>query len=267
MANKVLSSKWGGLSQSLLASIFPVDARGLAEPNSITVRAPITESNLELTANWQSPFEQSGADAKAPFLMGLLQSGSFESYARAAGSALLGEGYEGKSGLIAGIVRDAIAFSREAQGRTSMTKLNSTQIFAGAAPIKLPITMHFRAFESPQAEVQDCIDALAQWVLARQLAANGGLAQAILNASDGKGFLETLLPSRSPQMVGLRYGGFTFAPLVIESMTTPLTVPRASRGEPLNVTVQLMLASLTALDQEDWTRARQGKPTKLFNNS
>ena len=263
MANRILSSKWGGLSASLLASIYPVDARGLALPSSVTVVAPITDSNIELTANWQSPFEQSGAEIKAPFLMGLLQSGTLESYV----PALLGKGYDQESGLIADIGREAVAFSREAQGRSGMTKLNSTQVFTGAAPLKIPLTLHFRAFEDPQSEVQECIDALAQWTLARQLAANGGLAQAIVNLREGGGFLKALLPSESPQMVGLRYGGYTYAPMVVEGMTMPLTVPRGSRGEPLHVAVQLTLATLTALDSDDWTRALQGRPTKLFNNT
>lgn len=264
MRTKVLTSKWGGLSDALLATIYTVTPQGDPEAadNRVEIRGPVSDTTLELTANWQSPFEQTGADTKAPFLVGLLQSGTIESYM----PAMLGKGFDGESGLAADIGRAAVQFSREAQSRTSMTKLNSIQVFTGAPPLKLPMTMYFRAFDDPQAEVQDCIDALAQLTLARQLAANGGLAQALLNFRDGEGFLKSLLPSTAPQMVALRYGGYTLAPLVIESMAMPMSVPRDSRGRPLHVAVQLTLASLTALDREDWARARRGKPTKLFNN-
>lgn len=68
-------------------------------------------------------------------------------------------------------------------------------------------------------------------------------------------------------MVGLEYGKQTFSPMVIESMSMPLTVPRSSDGDPLNVAVQLVLATLTALDADDWSRSRQGQPIQLFNNN
>lgn len=261
---RALSSKWGVLNDALLATIYTVTPQGQAVPAAerVTIRGPITDGNIEIAANWQSPFEQSGADTKAPFLTGLLQSGSIESYI----PALLGEGYEGQSGMAADIGRAARDFSREAQGRSAQTKLNSIMIFAGASPVKLPLTIYFRAFDDPQAEVQDCIDALAKLTLSRQLAQAGGLAEAIRNYRDGAGFLKTLLPSEAPQMVALKYGGYTLLPMVIESMTMPLTVPRDGRGRPLFVAVQLTLATLTALDREDWTRARRGQPIKLWNN-
>lgn len=264
MQPQVLSSKWGSLNDALLATIYTCTPQGQPDPiaERVTIRGPITDSNVEIAANWQSPFEQSGADTKAPFLTGLLQSGSFESII----PALLGPGYEGDSGRLAEIGRAARDFSREAQGRSAQTKLNSQVIFAGASPVKIPLTLYFRAFDDPQAEVQDCIDALAQLTLSRQLAQNGGLAQAILNYRDGAGFLKSLLPSEAPRMVALKYGGYTLLPLVIESMTMPLTVPRDGRGRPLFVAVQLALATLTALDRDDWTRARRGQPIKLWNN-
>jgi len=259
MTTDVLSSKWTGLNPALLAAIFPVSAKGVAEPGPSVV-APPTEGNLELTANWQSPFEQTGAESKLPALTAMAQTGVLGSYA----PLLTGIGSD--SGLLAKLAQELTNFSQEAQGRSGMTKLNSTQVFTGAAPIKIPLTLHFRAFDNPAAEVQAPIDQLAQWTLARQLAANGSLVSAIQALRDGKGFLKALLPSEAPQMVGLRYGGYTFAPLVIESMSHPLTLPRSSAGEALHVAVQIMLASLSALDRNDWVRARNGQPTQLFNN-
>jgi hypothetical protein len=218
-----------------------------------------SKTGRKLTANWQSPFEQSGAETRAPAIMALVQSGSIGSLAN-----LLGKGSE--DGIRSRLSQEITEFSQAAQGRSGMTKLNSTQVFTGAAPVKIPLTLHFRAFSDPIAEVRAPIDQLARWTLARQLAANGSIVQAIQNFTAGQGFLKSLLPSQAPQMVGLRFGGYAFSPLVIESMTHPLTVPRSSAGDPLHVTVQITLATLTALDQEDWARARRGQPAALFNN-
>lgn len=264
MSNTVLSSKWGGLNASLLATLYPVNQQGYPLADEVSVVAPPTEGNIELSANWQSPFEQSGTESKAPFIMQMLQSGTLQSYAE----TILGKGSDegGGDGWKARLSQEVTDFSRDGQGRSGMTKLNSTQIFTGAAPIKIPLTLHFRAFDDPEREVQAPIDQLARWTLARELAPNGNLVQAVQNFRAGKGFLKSLLPSLSPQLVAFRYGGYTFAPLVIESMSHPITVPRTSDGAMLHVAVQLSLASLTAIDANDWSRARSGRPTQLFNN-
>lgn len=259
MASRILSSKWTGLNPSLLASIFPCDSAGKAEAGAIVV-APLTEGTIELTANWQSPFEQSGADTKSPAITGMLQSGTLQSYAE----TLLGKGSE--TGFAARLSSELTEFSEAAQGRTGATKLNSTQVYTGSAPVKIPVTLIFRAFDNPAAEVSAPLDQLARWTLPRQLAANGSLVSAVQGIQQGQGPLKSLLPSVAPQMVALRHGGYTFSPLVIESMTRPMQVPRASDGQPLHIAVQLMLASLTALDADDWTRASNGLPIKLFNN-
>lgn len=258
----VLSSKWDGLSKALIASIYPVTNAGLRDQGA-EVQAPPTEAAVELTANWQSPFEQTGVESKAPAIMGMLQTGALASYAQ----ALLGKASPSDTGILGRINNEIQEFGREGQGRSGMTKLNSTQIFTGSAPVKINLTLPFRAFDNPAREVQEPIDQLARWVLARKLEQNGGLAAAIQNFIQGQGFLKALLPSEAPQMVALKYAGYVWAPLVIESMSVPMTGPRTGQGGAVAVTVQLTLASLTALDQEDWSRARRGRPTRLFNNS
>lgn len=238
--------------------LYPVDATG-ERTSGPEVQAPLSEGSIELAANWQSPFENTGAESKIPAVSAMLQTGTLQSYAE----TLFGNGTD--QGYRARLAQEIAEFSREAQGRSGMTKLNSTQVFSGAPPLKLPLTLHFRAFDNPATEVQAPIDQLARWALATQLAANGSLVQAIQNFRQGQGFLKSLLPSQAPQLVALRYGGQLFSPMVIESMGRPLTVPRTAKGEPLNVTVQVVLASLTALDANDWTRSLQGRPTQLFN--
>jgi hypothetical protein len=262
-APSVLSSDWTGLSPKLLASIYAVDFTG-KWTGGPTVMSPPTDGNIELTANWQSPFEHMGVEAKAPIITAMLQSGTLQSFAE----GLFGKANPNDKSSIAGIVKTGIVnFSKDGQGRTGMTKLNSTQIFTGSAPIKLPMTLHFRAFKNPAKEVQEPLDQLAKWVLAQELAPDGNIVSAINKLKSGKGILAALLPSRAPQMVGLTYGGYTLSPMVIESMSHPITVPRSSKGEMLSVAVNIMLATLTSLDAGDWSRARHGLPTMLFNNT
>lgn len=255
-----LGSKWDGLNPFLLATIYPVNAQGVQEPGSYVV-APPTEGNIELTANWQSPFEQSGAESKIPAITNMLQSGTLQAYSE----SILGKAASDASAK-SSLSREIADFSREAQGRSGMTKLNSTQVFTGAPPVKIPMTLHFRAFDDPAAEVQAPIDQLERWSLARQLAPNGSIVSAIQSFKSGQGFLKALLPSLAPQMVALKFGGYLFSPMVIENMSRPLTMPRTGDGQPLHVAVTIMLATLTALDAEDWRRARNGQPTQLFNN-
>jgi hypothetical protein len=259
VATQYLSSKWSGLNQNLLAALYPVGADGLQIDGSVVI-APATDGNIELTGNWQSPFEQSGVDGRAPAISQGLQTGVLDSYIE----PILGKG-SGDS-LLSRLSSSLSEVSREGQGRSGMTKLNSTQVFTGAAPIKFPITLHFRAFDNPEREVHAPIDQLARWTLARELSVSGSIVSAIQNLSQGQGVLKALLPSLAPQMVALRYGRYTFAPLVIESMSHPITGPRTSDGALLNVSVQVALASLTALDQNDWARALNGQPTRLFSN-
>ena len=263
----MLGSDWTGLSEHLLGVVYAADFTGQPVPGAARVQAPITDANMELTANWQSPFEHSGIETKAPIITAMLQSGTLQNYAEAAlGKASTREQAGSLNSLTDRLRTELSSTAAAAQGRTGMTKLNSTQIFTGSAPIKLPMTLHFRAFKDPDKEVQQPLDQLARWVLAAELAAGSSLVEAIQRFRDGQGFIQSLLPSRAPQMVGFRYGGYTLSPMVIESMSHPIAVPRSSDGGMLSVAVNITLATLTALDSGDWVRARQGLPTQLFNN-
>lgn len=261
VAERVLSSKWTGLNPHLLAAVYPVNAQGAREPESSCVKAPVTDFNIELCANWQSPFEQSGPESKMPSLMAMLQTGTLESVS----SIFLGPDNTG-DGVLPRLSRELTEFSRDGQGRSGMTKLNSTQVFTGAPPVKFTMTLHFRAFSDPVGEVEDPIDQLVRWHLARELAPDGNLKSAQRAFKNGQGFLKALMPSQAPQMVALSYGGRVYSPVVIESINLPQSVPRSIEGRMLNVALQVTMATLTALDANDWTRARNGQPTRLFNN-
>lgn len=273
MATKKLGSKWGSLSDRLLADIYPVGRDGLAQldasSNITHVVAPPTDANIELVGNWLSPFEGGGLGSKFPTLMAYLQSGALEAFATAnVVTSALGIGdADGKlDSLLKSGVDKLQSFSQSAAGRSSMTKLNSTQVFTGSPPVKIPLTLHFRAFDNPQDEVEKPIAQLAEWMLAQKLSETSAIVAAADNSTSGKGIVAAFMPSLAPQMVALSFGGYLFSPMVIESMAHPITGPRGSSGAMLHVSVAITFSTVTALDAEDWRRARTAQPTKLFNN-
>lgn len=257
-----LGSKWVGLSPHLIGHIYPVDNGGFRLINEPEVFAPVTEATIEMAANWQSPFEQTGPESKAPAFAALVQSG-------AAGpllSSLFGLGGENESNFLQRLATEMSDGARSMVGRSGMTKLNALQIFGGAPPMKINLTLHFQAFEDGASEVQAPVDQLAKWHLSKSLASNGTLVNAINAVKTGGNLLQALFPSEAPSFVGFQFRGFYMAPMVIESLSVPLAPPCDERGNPVDMSVQIVLATLTSLDANDWARMRSGKPISLFNN-
>ncbi|MEM5367913.1 hypothetical protein V4C53_17975 [Paraburkholderia azotifigens] len=255
---KVLSSKWDGLNPALIATFYPVrradtgsgwqrlfgnrklsSADNFVVDDGFEVHTPITDGSQEMSLNWHSPFEGTGAESKVPTLSSMLQSGVLSADVSALVAKLSKDGGEDVGKLVGA-----------ATGRTGITKLNSTQVFSGMPPIKFSFTAHFRALTDPQSEVRDPITQLEQWAVPQYLANDGVIAGALKNGLRNIG-LETIYPSVSPQLLAMRYGDQTILPIVIESMSKPITVPRSSKGEAINVAVQLTVATLTAIDRRD----------------
>lgn len=252
-----IGSDWGSLSDHLQAYFFPVErvngdkpgdpVRWERAPGSVAVRAPLTDSTMEMTANWTSPFENTGADSKLPFISAMLQTGGFEQIVRALKDSLgviAGERLEYLEGLEKDIA--------EKMGVTGITKVNSTQVFTGMPPFKFQITAHFRALRDPLAEVRRPVDALMQWALPQKLEARGLVERVARNETNG---IKTLYPSLAPLVLGMRYADMLFRPVVIESIQQPLTTPRDAAGRPLHCQVTMSIASLTAIDRADWQAA------------
>jgi hypothetical protein len=250
-----------------MCHIYPVDAGGFRIASQPEVFAPISEATIELSANWQSPFEQSGPESKAPAFAALVQSG-------AAGpllSALFNLGNDASKkadeanfiGRLAGELNDA---ATTMTGRSGMTKINAMQIFSGAPPMKINLTAHFKAFADGASEVQAPVDQLARWHLSQEMAINGTLVNAINAVKQGGSLMQAFFPSKSPTLVGFQFRGMYIAPMVIENMSYPLNPPCDAKGNPIEMSVQLTLATLTSLDAGDWQRMRSGRPIALFSN-
>ncbi len=250
---EVFSSDWNGLSEHLLATIYAVDSNGARIGDGFTVKCPFTRADMEIAANWQSPFENTGPMSALPTLSGMLQSGAYaEPLAQMVGN---GADPNTKFGAFRiQLAQELREGGRQLQGRTGMTKLNSTQVFTGAPPVKIQATAVFKAFADPAVEVHAPIEQLVRWSLPRRLAPAGGLLS-IMQGMEGRSALDVLFPSEAPAMVALAYGGWNFAPMVIESVSMPLYVPRSKHGEMVEASMDLTFATLTAFDAQDWKNA------------
>jgi len=242
-----LSSLWDGLSPHLLARIFEVDIKGNAIPGGPVVRAPFGDDvQLDIDLNWQSPFENAGAEGAAPGLSSMLQSGALAAMVDKVGQSV-GADTSGASGAV-----------REAQGRTGMTKLNSTQVFNGSPPMRIQGELIFRAWRNPAAEVEAPMAQLVAWALPEHLAPEGTLLTAGLDyATSDKGMIESAMPSLVPAMVAVIYKGRRYGPMVIERVGVPLGSPIDKQGRFTQLRLPITLGTLTAQDRNDWQNMKR----------
>lgn len=250
-ARPILSSKWDGLSPHLLASFFEVDKdesgvwKRTKNTDPATVMAPLTEASLEVVMNWQSPFESAGPETKAPALMSMLSSGALQPVVDALQGGKPADGYAAQ--------RKSTAFLRQFEGRTGITRLNSTQVFSGMPPIKIQVIALFRAWSDPGREVIEPVEKLMEWALPVELAADGSALSRLVDTLRGKrDAIEVLMPSRSPVRIAMTYKGRTYSPLVIESIGQPLDAPINKSGLYVEQLIPMTLCTLTALDRKMW---------------
>ncbi len=248
-----LGSLWDDLNQHLIAKVYEVDHTGLPISDVVLHTALADDTQLDVTLNWQSPFEQAGPESKAPTVMAMIQSGAIQPLVEGVAKTARQFGADGIADKA-----DNMGISVEgARGRTGMTKLNSTQVFSGMPPLKIQTTMLLRAWRDPSREVEQPLDQLMQWALPRELAPEGTLLTGALEWLRGeKTFLEAALPSLSPTLIGIKYKGRVYAPMVIENVSVPLHSPIDRHGRFVQLAVGVTLSSLAAWDRKDWLAAR-----------
>jgi len=233
MAINALTSEWGLLSDHLIAEFWEVDRLGKRVDPDTTVRAPLTEGSLDMTQNWQNPFETVG-QSNLPTLQQLLQSG--------AGTPLV-QKIDGALGT------DIQKLSSNLEGKSSITKLNSMQIWSGSPPAKFQITAVFRAWKDAIKEVEKPVDQLAQWHLPKYLADDGFFLSRL---ADKGADSSTALPSAVPSIIAFKYKGRTYSPVVIESLGLPIVSPITADGAYAELLITMTLATLTSIDMRDW---------------
>ena len=253
-----LSSQWGKLNKHLLAAFFEVKRDGkvwVQKPDSPVVYAPLSEGSIESTMGWQSQFEHSYTDSKAPTIAAMMQSGALDD---AVGSVV--DSVKTAGGRLGSLGQELArrentenTFLTQFEGRSGMTKLNSMQVFTGMAPMKIPVTAVFRAWSDPVKEVEAPFNQLMAWFLPEKLSDDGTLAIRGLDwVTGGQNYVEAMMPSLSPVKIGMRYKGRTYLPLVIESLNQPINSPIDRDGHYVEFTVQMSLGTLAAVDRDDW---------------
>lgn len=248
-------SLWDGINPYLIASIGPCDCDGAPSLSGSPVQCLLVDdANFEFQLSWQSPFEGAGPETKAPTLMAMLQSGELQPLIDRLPSSDATSAVENLADM--------------ARGRTGVTKLNSTQVFAAMPPARLQATLLFRAWSDPQSEVEDPLNALMEMALP-ELAEEGTLLTALIDlvTSDesitAESAIEKALPSKAPTQVYLSYKGKTFAPLVIEQIGIPLNSPSDEYGRFVQIQVPVTFATLRAFDKGDWSSASSGDSSGL----
>lgn len=254
MNSSDLGSNWGVLSPLLLARVFVCDSKGVADIKEYQgVYGAMEEGSFEATFNWQSPFENMGPETKAPALTAMLQSGSLVPVLNALQA--VNPDPNGKIGTMIDAGADKLkAAVKELEGRTGMTKLNSRQVFSGMPPVRVNFSMVFRAISDAATEVEAPLQRLLEWVFPQELAEEGILSEVVQTARDVDSFIKALFPSTTPRLLGLTYAGRTWSPMVVESISYPLSGPKDAKGNFTDLTVQVNMATLTALDRPDIKR-------------
>ncbi len=246
-----LTSLWDGLSPHLIATFWPVERVGSSrywkriekdsqERPIPTVQAALTECSLDMQLGWSSPFEDSGN--MAPTMRAMLSSGAIQAFTDPGGSLS--------------------KFMGKFEGRTGVTKLNSTQVFAGMPPLKIQVVALFRAWRDPAKEVEAPVEQLVKWTLPERLADDGpimAVLEGIKQFAQGKPLDEAMayaaLPPNAPARLAMKYKGRTYSPLVIESIGMPLSSPVDKDGHFVELLIPMTLCSLTAIDRDDWERS------------
>lgn len=257
-------SDWGYLSKHLIARLYACNADGIAlDTELLGVTGPVSDLTFEAAMGWQSPFETITPDAKAPVLMGMLQSGSIVPVLNAIQAVVPGSAGDSLLGQSADVAR---RLAKDLEGRTGITKLNSRQIFSGMPPLKLSFTLYFRATTDAENEVVAPYQRLLEWALPQSLSDSSLLANGITGASGvatdvvantesaASKFIKIMFPSMAPMMVGFIYGNNRYPAMVIETVSAPLDGPMDSLGRPIYRAVQIGLSTLTALDRNDVKR-------------
>ena len=275
-SSKKLGSNWGdmGLNKNLIVKIRPVIEGNFEggqgeQTYNVDPAAPVVESLFEdaeftIESQYSTPFESSNPEGRLPNLMGMIQSGqvsaTFYSFFAHVNDPT------GVSGAVADVgaaIADTTGFSAKGAleaaekgfqgllGKSNFTKLNSRQIFTSSNSVRISGSLVFQAWANAKTEVEDALEQLQVWASPRTLSAKSLL---VSGATDG---LKGMFPSEIPPLVQLQYGGKTYSPMVIESVSAPITAPMNKDGHRIAVKVQISFLSLTAWDAQNIANMRR----------
>lgn len=206
------------------------------------VVAVAIDAEMTVENQYSTPFEASNLAQTLPTLVGMLQAGDWVNTFDSVMSSLFGIQLSG----------DKKESLNQLQGRSSLTKQNSTQIFVASQPVTISATIYFGAWENAKTEVEDQIRLLQQWASPVELI-EGLLTEVAENMS-----LKSLFPSTAPPFVAVYYGGKKIMPLLIQSVSAPMVVPMDSKGNRMQLQVQITFVSRTSWDANNITQMYGG---------
>lgn len=271
----IVGSLWQekGLNPKLIASIRPVIEGNIEggqgeQTYSVDTSQPIVAALLEdadfsIEAQYSTPFESSNPEGRMPNLMGMIQSGQanaayyslFAASSDPSGfSSLVADGAAAVGELTGAsdVLKQAETSISGLKGRSNFTKLNSRQIYTSSSSVRISATLVFQAWANAKAEVEDAINLLQQWASPAKLS-----EQSLLVAGVSEGISEGMFPSIIPPLVQLQYGGKLYRPMVIESVSAPITAPMNANGDRIAVRAQVTFLSLNAWDKADILNTRR----------
>lgn len=223
---------WGRLSDIFKAKFLLCDRDGNLLDDTRQVVAVAIEGHISQESNWSTPFDSSNPENKMPTLLGGLQSGTISDFAGALAKNL-GMG-------------DSLAANLEkAEGRTSFTKVNSTQIFLSNTSAQISMTIVFRAWRNARAEVEDQVGLLHQMSVPIELS-DDSIATGLVE--DPSLSFDTFMPSRTPPFISLYYAKRSYTPLVLQSFSRDIVGNMTEDGDMVYLEVPVTLLSRQAWD-------------------
>ena len=206
-----------------------------------TIRAFLTDGDINFESQWQTPFENSNPELKMPMLMAGLQTGQTVASIGAVGGALFGKAAEG----IASAMQPIADFAKKVEGKTNLNKVNTTQVFLSTASVHLNLNVFFIALNDAQIEVENKIMHLQSWAVPAHLSQGTLLTDISDQGIDG------LFSGVIPPFLTVSTHGKTYFPFVLQSVSAPIVAPIDEAGNRLSLAVTLSLMSKTAWDAQD----------------
>lgn len=226
---------WGRLSDIFKAKFILCDKDGKPLNDGRQVVAIAIEGHLSNESNWATPFDSSNPENKLPTLLGGLQSGTISDFASTVAN---------KIGMGQGLADNL----QKAEGRSSFTKVNSTQIFLSNSSAQISLTVVFRAWRNARTEVEDQVGLLHQMSVPQLLSDDSIAANQIEDPSLS---FEGFMPSFIPPYITLYYGKRSYTPMVLQSFSRDIVGNMTEQGDMVYLEVPITLLSRQAWDSKE----------------
>lgn len=246
---------YGMISEHKFAVFSECDKDGNLIAESPVIRVMLTDGEKTIESNYQTPFENSNPEHKLPTLMAALQTGELvEAMANIVGSdSLLGKSIKVASDIADPVTGALKNFAKSAEGKTNLTKINTTQVFVSTASIRISLSLVLIALRDARVEVEEKIAQLEAWALPQYLS-DRGLVNNVNDVIAQKGVAyasEGIFSGVVPPFICINLHGKAYAPFVIESVSSPIDAPIDENGNRLSLAFSINLLSRAAWDASD----------------